>query len=502
MVRVLDLYCGMGGLSLGLALALEGVEIRGVDIDGVAVATYNLNLSKLGAKAERADVVRWEPSGEYDLVVGGPPCQPFSLANTKRRGEEHPLFPTFPRFFDVVLGLRPRAFLMENVRGLLTERNSHYLREQLARASEHYVVRYKVLNAADYGVPQRRERLILIGFRRDLGVVPRFPPETHGREGRETLDGGRLHGWVTLGEAIGDLLSLQPENGKKLVQTNPRHGKLVNLGGPARTVKVDGRGGDFCFDTMPVPLRPEQAERIRREREDTSRDRGRMEFPDGLDEPSRTISSHTVEGTKGETIVLPAILFRDSKGEVVEIPWTPYQSKHPPMSPDEPASAVTAHIAKWSRDGLIQVRDHVTTEGGEWDNERSDWGSRVMSPDRPYYTITEKHRSGQLVPIPPVAEGAMTQPSPTPVADAEKGVYRRLTVRECLRLQSFPDWWAFPEKTSVSRRYRLVGEAVPPVLAYRLALHLGRALGLRTREPPKREEWDLPYFERAFADYL
>jgi site-specific DNA-cytosine methylase len=235
---------------------------------------------------------------------------------------------------------------------------------------------------------------------------------------------------------------------------------------PSRTVKVNGRGGDFTFDTMLVPLTPEQVERIRREREDTSRHFAKMEFPDSLDKPSRTISSHTVEGTKRETIVLP---------------WTPYQNKHPPLRLEEPSRALTSHIAKTSRDALVPVPDHVMTPIGGW-TERSDWGSRVMESDKPAYTITEKHRSGQLVETPTI--------------------YRRLTVRECLRLQSFPDWYRFPEHISVSKRYKLVGEAVPPILAYRLAVHIAKLLGWETREPPRPEEWRLPYFHRAFHDYF
>ena len=80
--------------------------------------------------------------------------------------------------------------------------------------------------------------------------------------------------------------------------------------------------------------------------------------------------------------------------------------------------------------------------------------------------------------------------------------YRRLSVRECMRLQSFPDWWAFPENTSRTRMYKLVGEAVCPILAYRLAVHIGKFMGWRVREPPRREEWQIPYFYRAFADYF
>ena len=63
MVRVLDLYCGMGGLSLGIALALEGAEVHGVDIDPYAVSTYNLNLNGLGCRAVVADLLSWRPSG-------------------------------------------------------------------------------------------------------------------------------------------------------------------------------------------------------------------------------------------------------------------------------------------------------------------------------------------------------------------------------------------------------------------------------------------------------
>jgi site-specific DNA-cytosine methylase len=139
-----------------------------------------------------------------------------------------------------------------------------------------------------------------------------------------------------------------------------------------------------------------------------------------------------------------------------------------------------------------------------------------MRLEKPAYTITEKHRSGQLVPVPPTTPEVMGRPSPSLVADArvyatgrrehgsdaEKGCYRRLTIRECLRVQSFPDWWRFPEHVSVSKRYRLVGEAVPPIFAYRLAVVVAKTLGLETREPPREEEWRLPYFRRAFADYF
>ena len=458
MIKILDLYCGMGGLSLGFTLGLKGVEILGLDIDRYAVATYNHNLSKLNCRAEVQDVLKWEPKGDYDVVMGGSPCQPFSLANTKKKGKDHPLYPTFPRFFDIVLELYPKVFLLENVRGLLTRRHRPLLEEQLRRVELHYRIRYQVLNAAYYGVPQRRERLFVLGIRKDLGIQPSFPSPTHAEEERATLM-GRLHRWVTVREAIGDLLSVSPIRLQK--PHNSRFRRVNEWDEPSWTVRANSDR------ELIIPLTPEQVRRIRREREDTSRHLAKMEFPDSLDKPSRTVSSHTVEGTKRETIVFPV------------------------------------------------VTEHVMTEKGGWSNPRSDWGSRVMPKDKPSYTITEKHRSGQLVTIPPTTKKVMDRPSPVLVADAriyatgrrehgtdaEKGCYRRLTVRECLRLQSFPDWWSFPSNISTSRKYKLVGEAVPPLLAYRLAVHIGRLMGWKVREPPREEEWQLPYFSRMFADY-
>ena len=198
-MQILDLYCGMGGLSLGFALALRDAEITGLDIDRDAVETYNLNLNRFRARAYVQDVIKWKPEGDYDVVIGGSPCQPFSRANVKNPGEKHPLFPTFPRFFDIVLELKPKAFLLENVKGLTTKRFRRYLDRELSRISRAYVAEWRVLNAVNYGVPQKRERLIIVGVRRDLGLRPSFPKTTHGEKS-----------WITLREAIGDLLALPP----------------------------------------------------------------------------------------------------------------------------------------------------------------------------------------------------------------------------------------------------------------------------------------------------
>jgi len=122
--------------------------------------------------------------------------------------------------------------------------------------------------------------------------------------------------------------------------------------------------------------------------------------------------------------------------------------------------------------------EHIVVQKDPKQCETFEWSARVLDLDRPSYTITEKHRCGQLVQI--------------------SSGYRRLTVRECMRIQSFPDWYVFTYGVSTSRKYKLVGEAVPPVMAYRLAVHIGELMGWKAR-PPKQDEWDLPYFHRVFC---
>jgi DNA (cytosine-5)-methyltransferase 1 len=437
MVRVLDLYCGMGGLSFGFASALGGAEIHGVDIDPHAVATYNLNLQRLGCGAERADLFTWELDGEYDIMVGGSPCQPFSVANTKNCGEKHPLYPTFRRYFDLVRLARPAAFVFENVRGLVTQKFRHLLYSQLRNLSDTYRISYKILNAVDYGVPQKRQRVIAVGIRKDLSVEPVFPLQTHAEREVTLLDGRRLHRWLTVREAIGDLLEVAPVVAHR-GHSGGRKTSLVS-DGPSYTVGAmsgNGRSRTTIYLLVPDHVMTEKG----------GSTYGPWDWGCRLmrgDKPASTITE------------------KHRSGQLVEVPLTPYQEKHPPLDLDEPARAVQSHIAKTSRDMLLPL----------------DLPATAILGDPRMSTHEHHYRRNQYY-------------------------FRRLSVRECMRLQSFPDWWAFPDNVSASRKYKLVGEAVPPVFAYRIAVALGKALGLPVMEPPSEGDWGLPYFRRAFADYF
>jgi hypothetical protein len=260
-----------------------------------------------------------------------------------------------------------------------------------------------------------------------------------------------------------------------------------------------------------------------------------MEFPDDPDKPARTIAAHTVEGVKKSTIVVPmqSIAFQDAGGNVVEIPWTDFQNKHKPLDPDEPASTLVGNVAKSSRYALVPTRrtfPYLTSDGRVVEKEWTRFQDihEPLDPSKPASTLIAHIPRAPRTALLPIAKGdevyqgtfsplylsrdrrqGWGEPSRTVLASARHEplhpssgiVYRRLSVKECLRVQSFPDWWRFPANASTTKKYKLIGETVPPILAYRLAVALGKALGLSTREPPREEEWQLPYFHRAFADY-
>jgi DNA (cytosine-5)-methyltransferase 1 len=153
--RVVDLFAGCGGLALGFRSA--GFDTVGFEIDPVACATYRKNLKDPCIEAEL------QPGFELpdcDVLIGGPPCQPFSVGG-KQAGLDDAR-DGFPTFLDAVMRLNPKIALIENVRGLLY-RNKRYFEEIGNRLiSLGYKVHFELLNAKKFGVPQNRERVIIV----------------------------------------------------------------------------------------------------------------------------------------------------------------------------------------------------------------------------------------------------------------------------------------------------------------------------------------------------
>jgi DNA (cytosine-5)-methyltransferase 1 len=215
-MRCVSLFSGCGGLDLGLTQAGFNVVLA-AERDPIFAESFARNFPKtplfVGA-VERlttevmTDVSHGETLKEIDLLVGGPPCPPYSKSRFYRKEKPRALddqlgFATLNAYVDVLRFLRPRAFLLENVAGLAYDVHKSALDLVLRTAeSEGYSCSWRVLNAANYGVPQIRERLFVVGVK---GKPFEFPERTHRSASDDDLFAQTLPVWRTAGGAIGDL---------------------------------------------------------------------------------------------------------------------------------------------------------------------------------------------------------------------------------------------------------------------------------------------------------
>lgn len=215
-----DLFCGCGGLSTGLLDA--GIDVRiGVDNDAPSIATFDLNHAARGSKGLATDVR--ELSGDYlaelaatsiQLLVGGPPCQPFSVAGKRRALADHrgDLVFEFVRLLDET---HADAYIFENVPNLASVAKGEVLDDLLAAFDEiGYSATFRVLLAADYGVAQMRKRLFIVGAR-DRREISMPPPATHAIEAN-----GRLP-HVSAGEVLDDLPDVTDPRAESVANHEP-----------------------------------------------------------------------------------------------------------------------------------------------------------------------------------------------------------------------------------------------------------------------------------------
>lgn len=274
MLKALELFCGVGGSALGVSEAGFNV-LEVVDFDPVACSVVILNQVSRRRRLRTTKVTIADVSAVnfsayrdgIDLLSAGPPCQPFSfggLHRSHRDGRDG-----FPSLIRAIAEVRPRAFLIENVGGLARRRFASYLefvrlqlqfpevRQKPTESKVEYQKRLRsyaqrgkkaglkynvsqatIINAADYGVPQNRKRLFIVGFRGDQSVIWRFPAPTHSQDalnwskwrqqsywkrhgvdppGKRKSREGKSESahiesrpsrrpWVTIRDAIGDLL--------------------------------------------------------------------------------------------------------------------------------------------------------------------------------------------------------------------------------------------------------------------------------------------------------
>jgi len=248
-VRVVSLFSGAGGLDLGFLQ--EGHELIWANENYKdAFDTYHKNLGDHIVFGDIRDI----PSSEIpecDIVIGGFPCQGFSIANAKRseKDSRNRLYLEFPR---VIRDKKPKYFLAENVKGLVSLCKGKVLEMivgDFVRAGYH--IKHKVLDAANYGVPQHRERIIFIGIRKDLHEEIEFPEPTHSDPSLSASF--QKKPWVSVGEALYNIP--EPDDAPTLPNHTYSKYKLrfnnylghrrvdPNRPSPTITARGDDRGG-------------------------------------------------------------------------------------------------------------------------------------------------------------------------------------------------------------------------------------------------------------------
>lgn len=201
--RIIDLFAGCGGISKGFYNTGKVEIVGAIDFEQSACNTYQKNFPNAKVICGDINDISVESTGfcNVDIMVGGPPCQGFSALNRWEKDKDNDprnrLFYEYLRFVDK---LRPKAIMIENVKQILTSKNGYapkHIREFLEERG--YYVSFKILNAADFGVPQKRERAIIVALKKEYGKFD-----------FEILDKYMLPK-VTVAEAISDIATIEEE---------------------------------------------------------------------------------------------------------------------------------------------------------------------------------------------------------------------------------------------------------------------------------------------------
>ena len=242
MYKVVSLFAGCGGCDQGIVGDFEFNNlvykklpyklVYAMDIDQKALDTHKLNFKATQIRCEDICNVDVDEIPDCDIVIGGFPCQSFSTVNpTKDPFDDRANL--YKQMVRVVKAKQPLAFIAENVKGLMTlHKGEIFKRVTSAFEEAGYTLSYQLMNAADYGVPQKRERVIIVGFRNDLNRKFVFPKETN------------KYNWVPLSVAVPHLaieeqkyyFSQRAVEGMKNAKPNMKRGLWQRLDEPCLTV--------------------------------------------------------------------------------------------------------------------------------------------------------------------------------------------------------------------------------------------------------------------------
>lgn len=464
--------------------------ILAVDADARACAVYRANIDTEVVCGRVGDT----PLPAADVVTGGPPCQPYSQSG-KRQGADDER-DGIPEFIDAVGKVRPRMFLMEQVPGFASLDGGAVM-HRTVRALEAlgYGVDMRQLDAVSFGVPQFRERLWFWGVRRDLDIVRRWPVPTHmDPKLRGDLFGADLPPWVTVGEALGlengttgareFAGSDEPSSsltatraGEHCVLHRPRGASVVRrdhpVDEPCPTLTHGASGSGAVLRIIGGGSNPRAPGDARTERDIT-------------DEPSTTIGciagnalpyrwsdamlAKHPPAVPGEPC--PTILGKSYKGGaegLLSVDGRPWESRHPVAEPDAPAPTVRPRSP---RDGGRCVENVVRVYPGHTGNE----------PTAPAKTLkagahgVPGGENAVWLPSPTINTGVKSSGGPEPINHRHsRGWCRRLTPDECARLMSMPDDFRWPEGTTKTARYMVIGNGWASLMAKRMSEALAMA---------------------------
>jgi DNA (cytosine-5)-methyltransferase 1 len=283
---VLDLFCGAGGTSLGLVQGLQLLglhcDIVGVDIDSDSCATFQRNNVGHAVRADVAFLPLRRLTGVFDVVIGCPPCQGFSRMRRGCRIDD-PRNSLVLTFIEWIKELRPTSILFENVARISETKYREKLENALQRLGYRFVD--DVLDAADFGVPQRRKRFVLVASLVRPPVLPepiRASPEKAGKLGKKA--------WLTVREAIADLPALTSGTCCRMISLHEARTHTESVLQRIRTIPKNGGSRS----SLPVELQL-RCHLKRREYNDVY---GRMRW----DTVAPTLTSGCTNPTKGRFV--------------------------------------------------------------------------------------------------------------------------------------------------------------------------------------------------------
>ena len=468
--RVLDLFAGCGGLSLGFQAA--GFAIRAaVESDPHAARSHARNFHGGDAEHSRArDIVTTLPetlgadldlgpvADAIDLIVGGPPCQAFARVGRPKLREiaAHPqafrhdprarLYQEYLRYVDA---FQPLAVLIENVPDVLNHGGQNIAQEICEVLTEKgYVCGYTLLNAAHYGVPQTRERMFLMAYRREIAGRVSFPAPTHwllvppGYEGSRAVALKVLNGLLLRAHSYIEPPAADPDSPpavtaeQALADLPPIHARQHLAAGKLK------RGARRFDCTVPYDRRRTVSSYARM-----------MRSWRGFEAPQDGLRDHVIRW-------LP----RDYELFARLRPGDQYPQAH-----QLALSVLEERVAEASRQGMI-IREGTEAFG------------RLRKSTVPPYDVRKFPNKWRMM--------EADKPCRTLLAHLGKDSYshihydrdqaRTISVREAARLQSFPDGFVFC--CTMNPAFRQIGNAVPPLMAKALAVTIARALGTATEE--------------------